>query len=291
MSDTPHILVFGSRGQVGSRLLETLAMAGYEVTGIDRTRCDFATATAKDIAVIVRAIHPALIINAAAYTAVDKAEEETELAQRINGEVPEMIAAAAAESHVPLIHFSTDYVFDGLRGAPYSEDAPTNPLSAYGRSKLAGEQAVLKQGGHVFRLQWVFDSRGKNFLLTMKRFMAEKPELRVVADQIGAPSNALHIAEAITAAVPKIIDSKLPAGLYHMTAAGHTSWHGFATAIAEALKSPAQVLPIVTAEYPLPATRPKDGRLSVRALAAHGITMPHWRDGLTQAIKDLHAHS
>jgi dTDP-4-dehydrorhamnose reductase len=286
VSETPRIVLFGMNGQVGHRLMQTLADAGYEVTGIDRARCDFAVATAKDVAVIVRAVEPVAVINAAAYTAVDKAESEPELAQCINAQLPEYIAAACAEQHVPLIHFSTDYVFDGLGGAPYREDAPTHPLGGYAKTKLAGEQAVRAGGGHVFRLQWVFDARSKNFFLTMKQLLAERSELRVVADQLGAPSHALHVAQAVTQALPLVISGTLPPAIYHLASAGYTSWHGFACAIAVATHSTARVLPIVSAEYPTPAPRPKDGRLDISALAKHGIRMPHWRDGLAQAMRD-----
>ncbi len=281
---TARIVLFGMNGQVGNRLMVALADAGYEVTGIDRARCDFATATAKEIAVILRAVEPQLVINAAAYTGVDAAEKEPALANRINGEIPKIIAAACEEQHIPFLHFSTDYVFDGQRGAPYREDADPHPLGVYGESKRAGEEAAHAHGAHVFRLQWVFDGRGKNFFLTIKKLLAEKNELRVVADQLGSPSNAKHIADAVTKAAPLIIDGKIPAGMYHLTAAGHTSWHGFACAIAAAMGSNIPVLPIITAEYPTPAPRPKDARLDCSALASYGISMPHWCEGLAGAL-------
>lgn len=281
---TQRILLFGSRGQLAFRLNETLIQAGFDVTAIDRAQCDFANTTPKQIATIIRAVEPQLVINAAAYTAVDNAESEPELAQRINGEAPAMVAEACAEAQIPLIHFSTDYVFDGALGEPYKEGAKTNPLCVYGKSKLAGEQAVTAAGGYVFRLQWVFDNRGKNFFFTMKKLMAERAELRVVADQLGSPSNAAHIAQAVTKAVPMIFSKSLPAGIYHLAAGGDTSWHGFALAIAQALGSTARVVPIVSAEYPTPAQRPKDGRLDTSKLASCGITMPHWREGLADAL-------
>lgn len=286
VSETPRIVLFGLNGQVGRRLMQTLEAAGYEVTGIDRARCDFATATAKDVAVIIRAVEPVAVVNAAAYTAVDKAESESELARRINATLPEYIAASCAEQQVPMIHFSTDYVFDGLGGAPYAEDARTNPLGVYAKSKLAGEQAVRASGGYVFRLQWVFDSRGKNFFLTMKQLLAEREQVRVVADQLGAPSHALHVAQAVTQALPQVVSAALPPAIYHLASAGYTSWHGFACAIAASTRSNASVVPIVSEEYPTPTPRPKDGRLDVSALAKHGIAMPHWREGLAQAMSD-----
>lgn len=286
MSGGRRIVLFGINGQVGHRLLQTFGAAGYEVTGIDRARCDLASATAKDIAVIIRAVEPALVINATAYTGVDAAETDRAMAHRLNAEVPGLMASACAEQHVPFLHFSTDYVFDGLRGAPYREDAKVAPVNAYAVAKRAGEVAVQEHKGHIFRLQWVFDSRGKNFFLTMKKLLAERTELKVVADQLGAPSHALHIAQAVASAAPKIIEGAIPAGIYHLTAGGSTSWHGFACAIAKAMKSSATIRPLVSAEYPLPATRPKDARLDCSALASYGIAMPHWRDGLTEAVNE-----
>jgi dTDP-4-dehydrorhamnose reductase len=281
-----RIVLFGISGQLGSRLMTTLADAGYEVTGLDRRTLDFTTATAKEIAVKLRAVEPHLVINAAAYTAVDAAENEVALAQRINAEIPEIIAQTCAEQSVPMIHFSTDYVFDGARGAPYAEDATPHPLNAYAHSKLGGEQAVRQHGGYVFRLQWVYAGTGKNFFCTMKKLLSERDEVRVVADQLGAPSHALHVAQAITQAAPNIISGEIPAGIYHLTSQGHTSWHGFACAIAQALNSRACVVPIVTTEYPTPAIRPKDTRLDCSALASFGIRMPHWRDGISLAVKE-----
>jgi dTDP-4-dehydrorhamnose reductase len=285
-----RIVLFGMNGQVGSRLMTALTQAGYEVTGIDRARCDFSVATAKEIGVILRAVEPQLVINATAYTAVDKAEGEGELAlaQRINATIPEMIATVAQEQGVPFLHFSTDYVFDGMRGVPYREDDTTNPVNAYAISKRAGELGVAAHGGHIFRLQWVFNGRGKNFFTTIKKLLAERDELRVVADQVGAPSNAVHIAQAVAKAAPLLMAKTLPAGIYHLTAQGHTSWHGFACAIAKVVGSTAAVVPIITSEYPLPAARPKDARLDCSALASHGIAMPHWSHGLTQAMEDAH---
>lgn len=286
VAEAPRIVVFGKNGQVGHRLMETLTTAGFEVTGHDRTSCNLDTITVKELFSLINAVEPALVINATAYTGVDAAETDAAAPKRLNEDIPALMAAICAEQHVPFVHFSTDYVFDGHRGAPYSETAPTNPVNRYAITKLAGEQAALKAGGHVFRLQWVFDSRGKNFFLTMKKLLAEREEVKVVADQIGTPSNALHIAKAIADAAPKIIDKTLPAGLYHLSAGGHASWHQFACAIAQATGARALVTPIVTSEYPLPAARPKDSRLNTAKLASYGIAMPHWREGLAQAVKD-----
>lgn len=291
VSEVTRIVLFGVHGQVGRCLHSAFTRAGYEVTGIDRTRCDFATATAKEIAVIIRAVEPQLVINAAAYTAVDLAETETALAMRINVEIPELIAHSCAEQSTPFLHFSTDYVFDGARGAPYAVDAPTNPISAYGASKLAGEVGIKKHGGHIFRLQWVFAGVGKNFFLTMKQLLATREEVRVVADQLGAPSHAEHIAQAVVSAAPAIISAEIPQGVYHLAAGGHTSWHGFACAIADASGSHARIVPITTTEYPTVAARPRDTRLDCGDLARYGIRMPHWREGLMLAMKATHADS
>lgn len=279
------ILLFGSNGQLGARLTAALTYAGYEVTALDRAQFDFAEATAKQVETTLRAVEPALIINAVAYTAVDKAESQYDLALRINGEMPRMLAEAAKAAAIPFLHFSTDYVFDGVRGR-YTESAPTNPLNAYGETKLAGEEGVSAAGGHVFRLQWVYDTRGQNFLRTMQKLLAEKPALNIVADQMGAPSSARDLAHAVTQAVPLIMASTLPAGVYHLTAAGYTSWHGFTCAIAKLLNHTIPIHPITSAEYPLPATRPLDGRLDCSALAAHGIALPHWQDGLKTLLTE-----
>lgn len=279
------ILLFGANGQLGARLIPLLEAAGHDVTALTREGCDFSTADAKKIDTTLRAVEPSLIINAAAYTAVDRAESDPALAAQVNATMPQLLAHAAQAQRIPLVHFSTDYVFDGVRGR-YAEDAPTRPLSVYGESKLKGEQAVAEAGGYVFRLQWVYDTRGSNFLLTMKRLLAEREELRVVADQLGAPTPAREIAQAITRLVPDIVSGGLTPGIYHLAAGGYTSWHGFACAIAEETGSRARVVPITTAEYPLPATRPLDGRLDTARLAAYGITLPHWRAALTALLKE-----
>lgn len=280
-----NILVFGANGQIGARLSRALSAAGHTVTALTRAECDLATIEAKPLESQIRATMPEMIINAAAYTAVDKAETEAAQALYINGEIPKRLARIASIEHVPLVHFSTDYVFDGVRGR-YAEDSTPSPLNAYGRSKLAGEEAVLAEGGYVFRLQWVYDTRGQNFFLTMQRMLREKPELSVVADQIGAPSSARDIATALTALAPTIIARDLAPGAYHLVARGITSWHGFACAIAEAMGSASRIHPITSEEYPLLATRPKDGRLLDTKLAAFGVTMPHWRDGLSAVLAE-----
>jgi len=291
VSEPQRIVLFGAQGQLGSRLLQALTFAGYEVTGIDRSRCDFSHASVRDIAVILRAVEPQLIINAAAYTAVDMAEREVAQAMRINAEIPAILAEIAQEQSIPFMHFSTDYVFDGKQTTPYVEDAATHPLNVYGQSKRAGELAVRAHGGYVFRLQWVYAGGGQNFFTRMAALLRTRDALRVVADQIGAPSHAAHIAQALVQAVPLMLVGDMAPSIYHLCADGCTSWHGFACAIAKAIGSKAQLQPITSAEYPLPALRPKEVRLGTSALAAHGIFMPHWREGIALAAKEAHADS
>lgn len=271
------ILLFGAHGQVGARIAQQA-----ECIALSRNDADF---MALDIAAVEKLIdrhQPTHIINAAGFTAVDAAETQSETAYAVNAAAPKTIAQAAAGHGIPFFHFSTDYVFDGVNGAPYAEDARVNPLNHYGKSKLYGEQAALDAGGRVFRLQWVFDTRGSNFYLSMRRLLAERATLNVVADQLGAPSHARHIARAVLQSLA------LPAGLYHLAPQGYTSWHGFACAIAAGMKSNCAIAPITSAEYPLPATRPRDTRLNTSKLTAHGITLPHWRDGLQEALDETH---
>lgn len=283
MTGQPSLLIFGATGQVATRLREQLGER-YDITALDRAACDFATADSRKIDTILRAVDPALIINATGYTAVDKAESDEAAAYQVNAHAPGLIAAAAHAASIPFVHFSTDYVFDGGLHSPYGEGVRTSPINVYGASKRAGEELVGEQGGHIFRLQWVFDSRGRNFFLTMRSLLAQRPEMNIVADQMGAPSWAGHIAQSVAAALPLIADGRLPQGIYHLTAGGYTSWHGFACAIAAAMNSSTCIHPITTAEYPVPATRPKDTRLDCTRLAGYGISMPHWREGLAAAM-------
>lgn len=267
------VLLFGASGQVGAHLARQPG-----VVPISRHMLDFTAIRADDLERLIAEHQPTHLINAAGFTAVDAAETQPELAYAVNAAAPTLIAAVASRHGLGFTHLSTDYVFDGQAGNPYREDARTNPLNQYGRSKLYGEQAALDAGARVFRLQWVFDRRGANFYLTMRRLLAERPRLAIVADQLGAPSYAGHIARALWAA------RDMPAGIYHLAAAGHTSWHGFACAIAQQMQSTCAIAPITTTEYPTAATRPNDTRLDTSTLAAHGITMPHWRDGLKEVM-------
>jgi dTDP-4-dehydrorhamnose reductase len=289
-SRQPVILITGANGQVGFALTRSLQGLG-ELVALNRNGLDLADA--RRIRTVVREVRPALIVNAAAYTAVDRAESEPDLAQLINGVAPGVLAEEAARLGAPLIHYSTDYVFDGTSDEPYRETDPTNPQNVYGRTKLAGEQAIEAVGGAflVLRTSWVYGTHGKNFLLTMLRLAGERKELRVVADQIGAPTWNYTIA-ALTAhivAQGQAAVSGAPewwatrSGVYHLTAGGSTSWHGFASAIirrACAANAP-DVLPISTGEYPLPARRPTNSRMSNEKLeAVFGLRSPGWEAAL-----------
>lgn len=282
------VLLFGANGQVGSRLKSLL---GDACIALSRTDCDLTQLNEKQARALIESHEPDAIINAAAYTAVDAAESDEDAAMLVNATAPGILAHAAGD--IPFIHFSTDYVFDGTTG-PYTETAPCNPINRYGESKRRGEEQVRSAGGrsYVFRLQWVYDTRGTNFLRTMQRLMQERSVINVVADQFGAPTPAPAIARAMVQALPQIGQGTLPPGIYHMACAGHTSWHGFACAIAHHLhpRTTETIQPLTTAEYPTQAARAADTRLDCSALARHGIVLPHWRASLDALMEDLHAH-
>jgi dTDP-4-dehydrorhamnose reductase len=293
-----RVLVTGSRGQVGSevaRVLEGLA----EVTAHDRTTLDLADAAA--IAARVRESRPDVIVNAAAYTAVDQAESDEPRAHAVNAAAPAVLAAEARRLGAVLLHFSTDYVFDGNKAAPYIEEDATAPLGAYGRTKLEGERAIAASGcDHaILRTSWVYGPHGKNFMLTMLRLGRERGELRVVDDQHGAPTSSLQLAaltRALLAPEGRIDRASLDrvragSGIYHATAAGETTWCGFARAIFEAgpagMPKP-RVVAIATKDYPTPARRPANSRLSNEKLARNfGVRIPDWRNGLAEALSRL----
>jgi dTDP-4-dehydrorhamnose reductase len=288
MNAQPTILVTGVNGQVGFELLRTLQGLG-RVVALDRVAMDLSDLDR--IRSVIRELKPSIVINPAAYTAVDKAETDVEAATRLNVDAPRVLAEEAAQSDATLIHYSTDYVFDGSKDGPYVEDDVTNPKNVYGRTKLAGEQAIAESGcAHlILRTSWVYGRRGKNFLLTMLKLGAERPELRVVADQIGAPTWANTIATTTAHIVAQGLVAheadwwSKRSGIYHFTCVGETSWHGFAKAIFDIAMSGSgpKVLPIPASEYPVPAERPANSRMSHSKLTeTFGLRLPHWEDAL-----------
>ena len=285
------ILISGKTGQVAIELQKQLAGLG-ELIVLGRDELDLSQP--EHIREHVRAHKPDLIINAAAHTAVDKAESEPELAFAINATAPGVFAEEAAALGIPLIHYSTDYVFDGTKPAPYTEDDTPNPLGVYGQSKLAGERAIAATGAQhlILRTSWVYSAHGKNFLLTMQRLLQERPELGVVADQIGAPTWAGTIARSTRALIERWRTGQAGAwGVYHLTAQGETSWFGFTQAIAEPLiaadKPCAALKPIPASAYPTPAARPQNSRLDCSRLGREwGVTQPDWRTALSECVAE-----
>ncbi|WP_313048457.1 dTDP-4-dehydrorhamnose reductase [Pseudomonas soli] len=284
------LLVCGYHGQLAQALSVALTGLGdVQLFG----RNGFDMARPEQLRASLRQMAPDLIINAAAYTAVDQAESEARLAFAINAEAPGVLAEEAARLDVPLIHYSTDYVFDGSKATPYNEDDAPHPLGVYGRSKLAGEQAIRATGAEhlILRTSWVYSLHGRNFLLTMQRLLQERPQLKVVNDQIGAPTWAGTLAASTRALIERWRDGQAGAwGTYHLTAQGETSWFGFAQAIADQLKAQgrpcAELLPIPSSEYPTPARRPLNSRLDCSRLAREWhVSQPHWHDALIDCLK------
>ncbi|HIE0126371.1 TPA: dTDP-4-dehydrorhamnose reductase [Stenotrophomonas maltophilia] len=294
------VLVFGGNGQVGQELLRALAPLGPVVATTrsgqlpDGSACEVADFAQPDsLPALLDRVQPSVVVNAAAYTAVDRAEQDVDAAFAANAQAPGVIARWCAAHGVPFVHYSTDYVFDGQGSAPYREDEPTAPLGVYGTSKRDGEDAVRAAGGRhlIFRTAWVYASHGANFLRTMLRVGAERDALRVVADQIGTPTPAALIADVTAQALQH--PGQL-SGTWHLTAGGQTSWHGFAEAIfAEALatgvlaKVPT-VEAIPSSEYPTPAKRPAWSVLDNRKLQQDfGIVLPIWQDGLKRVMAEI----
>jgi dTDP-4-dehydrorhamnose reductase len=274
-----RILLTGASGQVGWELRRTLAPLG-EVRSFDRYGLDLADLPT--LVATVRSLQPKIIVNAAAYTAVDKAEAERDMAFAVNATAPGVLAEEAKRIGALLVHYSTDYVFDGEKPAPYVEDDPTGPVNAYGASKLAGEQAVANSGCRhlILRTSWVYGPRGRNFYLTMLRLAKERPELRVVDDQVGAPTSSLAIARATAELLPKGIE-----GLYHLTATGETSWCGFAREILRRAGMVTPVVPIRTEDYPTPARRPRNSRLDcARLVRVAGVELASWEEQLAKVV-------
>lgn len=279
----------GASGQLGFELAHVLRPLGT-IVACDRGMLDLTDADA--IVAAVRGAKPQLIVNAAAYTAVDPAETDSTTANAVNARAPHILAEEAKRIGAVLIHYSTDYVFDGTRTTPYPEDAPPNPLNVYGASKLAGENGIAAVDGHalVFRTSWVYGLRGKNFLLTVRRLAAEREELRIVADQIGVPNWSRTLADATA----RIVGAGLPslaerAGVYHLCSAGRASWYEFACAIVGQVARP-RVVPITTAEFPTPARRPAYGVLATAKFEhAFRFALPDWRDALADCTASMAA--
>ena len=290
--ELPHILLIGKIGQVGWELRRTLAPMA-RITCVDFPEIDLTSGDS--IRQWMRESRPNIVINAAAYTAVDKAESETDKAMKINGVAPGILAEAAKKLGALLVHYSTDYVFDGTKTEPYVETDAPNPLGAYGRTKLAGDEAVRAIGGAhlIFRLCWVYGARGQNFTLTMMRLAREREKLRVVGDQVGCPTWSRMIAETTALAVKQAVAAdNLGAftGTYHLASSGVTSWHGFADAIVKLMpaegKKCALVEAISTAEYPTPTKRPAYSVLACDKLErTFGLRLPHWEESLQQVLE------
>jgi dTDP-4-dehydrorhamnose reductase len=308
-----RVLLTGKNGQVGSELVRCLH-GTTELTATGRSELDLAEPA--EIRRVIAQSRPELIINAAAYTAVDQTEKEEPLAHAINARAPGVIAEEAAKIGAFLIHFSTDYVFDGAKRFPYLEDDPTNPLSAYGRTKLAGEEAVCAAGVPylILRTAWIYANSGRNFLLTILRLASTREELRIVNDQYGAPTSARAIARAIAGLLERrdsVESLAQRSGIYHLTAAGETTWYDFARAIVDGTQAIARhsaeastawppwlsaatggraliarrIVPIKTAEYPTPAQRPAYSVLSnARFAATFGFALPHWHTQLADVL-------
>lgn len=289
MSAPLRILISGQQGQVSQALQQRLQNMG-ELIVLGRDQLDLSQP--ESIRPVVRDIKPDLIINAAAHTAVDQAESEPDLAFAINATSPGVFAEEAAALGIPLIHYSTDYVFDGSKAGAWVESDAPNPLGVYGSSKLAGERAIAAAGGQhlILRTSWVYSLTGRNFLLTMQRLLQERETLSIVADQIGAPTWAGTIAASTGALIERWRDGAPGAwGVYHLTASGETSWFGFAEAIGQQLINsgkPCAVLePIASSAYPTPAARPLNSRLDCSLLQREwGVSQPDWHDALLECL-------
>jgi len=294
----PRILVFGRVGQVGWELRHKLACLGH-ISSVDYPEIDFSKPDT--IRSAVRAAEPSVIVNAAAYTAVDKAEAAPEPAWAINAAGPGVIAEEAKRLGALMVHYSTDYVYDGSKTAPWVETDPPNPLNVYGKTKLAGDEAIAAVGGDylILRTSWVYGARGSNFLLTMLRLARERPELRIVDDQTGSPTTSECIAQATAQILAQVLapgagggGNRLGgrSGVYHLTSAGATTWFGFAKAFLSRLGNACPTLtPIPSSEYPVPARRPVNSVRSCAKLAeTFGVHMPDWEHALDLVLETLH---
>ena len=297
MSEWPRVLVAGADGQVGRAVLKSFG-GSAEVISCNRGTLDLSDAG--QIRRKLREVAPDVIVNAGAYTAVDRAESERDLAMSVNGTAAGVLAEEAQRAGALLVHYSTDYVFDGSKDGPWVEDDTTNPLSVYGASKLAGEEAIRAAGGRylIFRTSWVYAPEGKNFVLTMLRLGRERDSLNVVDDQVGAPTTAAELARATHSIVTGILERRFGsegewAGLYHMTCGGSVSWCGFARTIFERApdlldgRKP-KVNAIATSEYPTPATRPRNSVLSNEKLQRRfGVRLANWESALDEVLAEI----
>ncbi|MDP2035645.1 MAG: dTDP-4-dehydrorhamnose reductase [Polaromonas sp.] len=293
------ILLFGKNGQVGWELQRSLAPLG-ELVALDRHSTDHCgdLGNLQGIRAAVQQLRPDLIVNAAAYTAVDKAESDAATAHTVNAEAPGVLAEAAQAAGAWLVHYSTDYVFDGSGSTPWREDDPTGPLNVYGRSKLEGEKRIvaLCKKHLILRTSWVYAARGGNFARTMLRLAAERERLSVVSDQFGAPTGADLLADVTAHMTWAVRHGASAAGIYHLAAAGETSWHGYARYVLEhatrsgmSLKtSPEAVDPVPTAAFPTPALRPDNSRLNTAKLRdSFGLTLPEWQQGVARMLSEI----
>jgi len=295
-----RILLLGCKGQVGWELQRSLAPLG-ELLSCDfdtpgELKADFSDPAA--LAALVRRVQPQLVVNAAAHTAVDKAEGEPDLARAINATAPGIVAREAAALGALLVHYSTDYIFDGSGSAPRDEDAPTGPLSVYGRTKLEGEEFIRASGCRhlILRTSWVYAARGGNFARTMLRLAAERDSLNVIDDQIGAPTGAELLADVTAHAALRVLAEPALAGSYHCVAGGETSWFDYARFVIEWARAQGQAIrvapdaihPIPTRAYPTPAARPLNSRLATHKLQrAFGLTLPHWQPGVERMLTEI----
>jgi dTDP-4-dehydrorhamnose reductase len=293
MTDHPRqVLVFGAGGQVGRELVQGAVPAGFAVRGL--THADADIADADMVRDIMRRHRPDLIINCAAYTAVDKAETDIDRAFAVNEAGPRNLASVAVETGALLVHLSTDYVFDGRKSDAYTEDDLVAPTSVYGRSKEAGERAVRETAPRhlILRTAWVYAAHGSNFLRTMVRLASERDVIRVVADQHGTPTSATDLADAIRNLLPRLVETDAAYGTFHLTSGGRTTWHGFAKAIFECLAGQGKQVPkleaVTSADYPTPAQRPAMSVLDCRKIAgAYGISPRPWQDAVVKTLDAL----
>lgn len=294
----PNILVIGASGQLARSFMQLAKSAPIPISTIGRPALDLADA--KSVIHTIRDVEPSIILNAAAYTAVDAAESNKEEAFLINAEGPKLLAQLAQECDIPLIHISTDYVFGGCKAQPWSESDPTSPLGVYGESKLAGEQAIASETSNhiIFRTAWVYSQYGSNFVKTMLRLAASRDEISVVDDQYGNPTYAPHLAEALTKVCEQLgrepENAKVNRGVFHLAGEGSATWAQLAESVFEEAERQglpsAKVLPITTEEFPTPVRRPANSRLDqTAAKQVWGIALPPWRHGVIECVQNLAA--